>query len=390
MNKEQLVEKVVKEWSYRCEKGYPDLNNEKDLEVFKEMFGVELKEKYEFDYLDDDTKQLAQTIASKLKGLGIDLDKSNLQAHKKSRILIRAPEGVGRDEIIKAIEEFSEDLQLKFVRPIPGSSRGGYKHTETGQEIIFKDSTTQRMGLAGKQNEETFFQKINETLEEKGTVDVEIIPQDKGTVLKYKNVNEVKDVSRGSVGEKADARLISTAGKVHSISIKKDGPFRWSSIMGSHKKLLKNFLEKAKKGEIADLELIDDTVNPYVLNMVNPNNRKNYGKVFIKNMPGISIEDMAFGTDNVDIVQRTFNERDFKLTGNTLQVKVSRTYKTVEDFEPEDNPVVVLERNASKALKAKGVLSRGITIRTVPVSAMSTTERANILIVDYNEIFNSR
>ena len=27
----ELIDKILLEWSYRCEKGYPDLNNKEDL-----------------------------------------------------------------------------------------------------------------------------------------------------------------------------------------------------------------------------------------------------------------------------------------------------------------------------------------------------------------------
>jgi len=39
-----LIEKVILEWSYRCEKGYPDLSNEKDMELFESLFGFRLNE----------------------------------------------------------------------------------------------------------------------------------------------------------------------------------------------------------------------------------------------------------------------------------------------------------------------------------------------------------
>jgi len=35
-----LLDKIILEWGYRCEKGYPDLNNEKDLAVFESLFGI--------------------------------------------------------------------------------------------------------------------------------------------------------------------------------------------------------------------------------------------------------------------------------------------------------------------------------------------------------------
>ena len=39
-----LVEKTILEWSYRCEKGYPDLSNEKDMDLFESLFGFRLDE----------------------------------------------------------------------------------------------------------------------------------------------------------------------------------------------------------------------------------------------------------------------------------------------------------------------------------------------------------
>jgi len=39
-----LLDKIILEWGYRCDKGYPDLNNEKDLRVFESLFGFDLKE----------------------------------------------------------------------------------------------------------------------------------------------------------------------------------------------------------------------------------------------------------------------------------------------------------------------------------------------------------
>ena len=40
----EILDKILLEWSYRCEKGYPDLNNETDLAIFKQLFEVDLKE----------------------------------------------------------------------------------------------------------------------------------------------------------------------------------------------------------------------------------------------------------------------------------------------------------------------------------------------------------
>ena len=39
-----LVEKAILEWSYRCEKGYPDLSNDNDMNIFESLFGFRLDE----------------------------------------------------------------------------------------------------------------------------------------------------------------------------------------------------------------------------------------------------------------------------------------------------------------------------------------------------------
>lgn len=39
-----LVEKAILEWSFRCEKGYPDMSNEKDMDLFESLFGFRLDE----------------------------------------------------------------------------------------------------------------------------------------------------------------------------------------------------------------------------------------------------------------------------------------------------------------------------------------------------------
>jgi len=40
---DNIIDKVLLEWSWRCEKGYPNLNNEKDLHILENIFQVNLK-----------------------------------------------------------------------------------------------------------------------------------------------------------------------------------------------------------------------------------------------------------------------------------------------------------------------------------------------------------
>lgn len=40
----QIIDKIILEWSYKTKKGYPDINNQEDLRLFEEIFGVNLME----------------------------------------------------------------------------------------------------------------------------------------------------------------------------------------------------------------------------------------------------------------------------------------------------------------------------------------------------------
>ena len=39
-----VIERAILEWSYKTKKGYPDLNNEEDLKIFKSLFGFSINE----------------------------------------------------------------------------------------------------------------------------------------------------------------------------------------------------------------------------------------------------------------------------------------------------------------------------------------------------------
>lgn len=86
-----LIDKVILEWSYRTEKGYPDLTNDRDLRIFESMFGfnptvTELK-KLDYDVLTPE----AQTIAQELISI-LGIEQSQIIPQSKTGIVIYSPE----------------------------------------------------------------------------------------------------------------------------------------------------------------------------------------------------------------------------------------------------------------------------------------------------------
>ena len=367
-----LIDKVILEWSYRTKKGYPDLNNEEDLRVFESMFGFDpLKEaKKDFSHLSSQAQEVAKDLMQKL-----NLSQDEIKAHSRNRIIVFVDRP--RQEVFKSLE----DLGLERVPTLTGSSAGGFK-TPEGIEIIHKAQTS--VGNAGLDNEDIVVDSINNAVKEEGEITVVFNSDNKKLV--YKGVKGASGVGRDTGDNKKADILVNDSKGEQPISIKKDGLFRWSSAMKTHGFIFEKIMNAAAEGKMKNLKLVADENNPRLLLMMNPENNKAYGRVFVINTPGMDLQTLAFGSDNAAIVQRTFSESDFQLNGDTLTIAASKILTDIKDFTEGDTPVLQFERNASKATKFEGIYGRGITIRTIPMSTKNKeTDRANNLTLDWND-----
>lgn len=374
------VDKVVQEWSWRCKKGYPDLDSKEDLTILKEVFNVDLFEaKKPFEHL----SQQAQSVANQLIK-DLQITKDEIKAHTRNRIIILTDRS--RPDIFSKLE----GLGFERIATMSGSSAGGYR-TNDGVEIIHKPLSLTLKGGAGIENEVIFTDLINQALEQETPLTVKITPSE-GKPLTYSNVTEVAHIGKEGErkGWKGDVALKTEKGQEH-ISIKKDGSYRWESVMTRYPEIYKTFMEKAVNGQIPNLELVQDQENPRLLKMTDPVTGKPYGRVFITDHPDISsketVESMAFGNDNADVVQRTFIEDDFKLEKNTLYIKSTRNITSYEELGEEDLPILEFERNASKATKTEGIYGRGIVMRTSPKRRLTkASSRANNLVLSIEDL----
>lgn len=126
MNKEELVDKIVREWSCRCEKGYPDLNNEQDLKLFEGVFGFSLKDviedsKREFDYrILEDEEQKSDSRVDSI----IDMVKANKDNEK---VLTR---------VYRTLQASSDIPELKKKLSDAGLSKDLFDNRDLFAEII--------------------------------------------------------------------------------------------------------------------------------------------------------------------------------------------------------------------------------------------------------------
>jgi len=381
-----IFEQFLNKISHKFSKGYPDMNNEQDISLLEslvsEVLGEDIKldeAKKPYENLSNTAKETAEEIMKAL-----NLTKDNIKSSSKDRIIILSD--ISRPDVFKALEKLGYKKDIN----ISGSSAGGYV-APNGTQIITKSESLTKVGGAGIENENIFVDNINNYINSSDFDKIKVIITDGSKELTFNNVINAKNIGKEgeSKGWKGDALLYTTSG-TKSISIKKDGPFRWESAMSRYKDLYDTFMEKAYNKKIPNLELIPDPENPKVLQMINPKTKTPYGRIFITDVPGLNdqLEDLVFGKDKAMVIQKTFTDNDFAFDSDkdVLTINVSKIITSVDDLKKGDLPIIEFERNASKATQTSGYKGRGIILRISPQERMtSASSRANNLILTYNQ-----
>ncbi len=380
-----IFEQFLNSISYKFPKGYPDMNNEQDVflleSLVSEVLGEDIKldeAKKPYENLSNTAKETAEEIMKLL-----NLTKDNIKSSSKDRIIVLSD--ISRSDVFKALEKLGYKKDIN----IPGSSAGGYV-APNGTQIITKSESLTKVGGAGIENENIFVDNINRCIDISDNDEITVIITGGSKTLTYKRVTKAKNIGKEgeSKGWKGDALLTTTSG-TKSISIKKDGPFRWESAMGRYRDLYDTFMEKAYNKKIPNLELTPDPENPKVLQMMNSKTKTPYGRIYITEVPGLNdqLEDLVFGKDKAIVIQKTFTDNDFIFDRDkdVLTINVTKIITSVDEIEEEDKPVIEFERNASKATQTSGYRGRGIILRISPQGRMKSGGRANNLTLTYSQ-----
>jgi hypothetical protein len=336
--------------------------------------------KHPFTYLNDEAQQVAQSIATEL-----NIPIEDFIAGTKRTIIILSDD---RSAVFSGLEKMGFEKNAVMT----GSSAGGFVSPE-GINVINKPKTLSLLGGSGIDNEQIFYKAVKQALDTRPDLTINFVADNK--TVSIENVSDVTHIGKEGErkGWKGDVNIISSGDVNNHISIKKDGGFRWESVMTRYRDVFIAFMTKAKAGEIENLHLTPDDGNPRLLRMLDDNG-KPYSRVIINNHPGLDpsnpdndIYDMAFGKDDALIVQRSFTESDFELNGEVLTIKASKIQQSLDDFEPSDFPMIEFERNASKATKTDGIYGRGIIPRTTPLKQRGG-KRSNILDLEYDDLMS--
>jgi len=372
-----IIEKFIRRVSWKFPKGYPDMSNPEDKELLLKLLEeiqIPISEVAKDDYnlLFPDARKEAEYLANEF-----ELPTASLfKAGNRNRIGVITD--IPRQEFFNRLEDLGYERDLG----IPGSGSGGMKKGNI--EVIHKPASAQVGGGHGKENEEIFRGILNELIKQAGgTADIKIHAGD--TTIEAKDITSVVDNSKTKTGEyyKPDADLMSGENTTLGVSIKKESGGRWESSQIRLKTIYDNFIQKASKGEIPNMKLVQRPDAKEGKYFMQTQDGRNYGKVVIDEFPDTFDNEFIFGKPEqfpVVVVERSFSPNDFKLDNKTITVQVSKIYKTLNDvIEAGKIPVVVFSHHINKP--------SGIEIRVFPASSLPKEDgRAVTMKIHYDEL----
>jgi len=382
-----VITRFLEHYSYLFPKGYPDLT---DFEDKKLMYTIlrEIVEEQEINEAMLSLKSI-QKRPDQFVNKFYDNKSFRIGSNGEDEFVIdyvvignetfKSENKEEKSNLIGAFRDASSARDIKLVGKLNG------QETTLSISFIYKSSDLggQEGGSRGVSNENELVNKINNSIElSGGPLTVKFIASE-GPEITIPNVNRAEGIGYSGKKEKmkGDVMLYSTSGD-QSISIKKDGPYWWSSERKQFEDLLTKFVEAGKNRNIPNLELNQNPIQSYVLDMIDPRDGKRYGIVLIKNYPPLNdenvINNIAFGSEKAKIVQRSFSDSDFNLENDVLTIKSTRNINDINDLKDDDKPIIWLARHENQKY--------GIDFRTIPYKqAKFDPKRGKTLVIDYNE-----
>lgn len=373
-----------KKFSYKFEKGYPDMNNEQDVLLLESMLNSIIDEEISLTEEVDNKAQTIKAVKKIIDTVGKKYDLFQGKSKPNRMGLVGKKETSFFEDIFK--EVFGKETEVEILaprqRPNPSNSFNMYSFDteEFGKVNIIVSS--QPPGGAGKKNEAIFIDTLNDLIAQ-ADGKAKIILTSPENNFSYGDITKVEDSSKAGagVGDKSDAQFYSDGDLKANISLKQDGGFRWASVMTAYKDFIQTLIDKALKGELKTLTLKPNPDAPKKYLMFDPSTGERITKVIIPDFPTDDVENWVFGPEKPKtiIVSKTWNAEDFSLEGDTITAKASHIYKDLGELEKDQmDPVFYIAQHIGT--------STGLDFRIVP-SKMGNIS-ANAREMSYNEIMS--
>lgn len=235
-------------------------------------------------------------------------------------------------------------------------------HIEIAPNFIISVKPKSRQGgmSAGLENEAKLVNRINEYIQEAGTM-IDVIFKDGSKKFICREVASAEEVGRKTLKtEKADVLLVGQ--KDYRVSVKKDNAINWESAdkywKDNAKDLLKEIKDKVEIKKNGDIY----SITPNVAKKATTGEAKK----------------VIFGTDikrgSGCIVTRTFKDSDFKFNEqkNELEIDCSDIIETLADVEEDKYPYFFIRNDSTRrtegfypGLRILAVYKKRIKVKSV-------------------------
>jgi hypothetical protein len=372
-----VIEQFLHSISYKFPKGYPDMSNPGDVLILEgelSKMGIDLDEaKGPFEKLSPKAQEVALSISQQL-----NIPKENILSDSSNRIIILTSES--RPSITRKLV----DMGFEIDPNIKGSSQGGVRSPE-GVEVILKPLAGQGAQSAGKVNESSFNDLINNSVSENGGP-ITVILKSSSKNIKISNVSKAEDASAVGATEfaKADTQFIDPSGRVvANISLKKRNAIRWESSKSrpvGGVDIFKSFINNVGILDSDDEVGKFENVVLYPLErkgkykLYNPTTNQVLSKVIITNTPEDVLGQVIFGKDEPKtiVVKETFENgySDYTFKNGVLTLNCYLIYTDVDDVKGTfDEPVFAFSNHIGQAYGiefrsfSKGLLYDGDSLK---------------------------
>jgi len=386
-----VIDKILKEWAYRCSDGIVDINDPTKLSILEEIYTEVGLLEINVDDLERISQEEDKDIPPRFEILYelVTLLKSQyklsnnnfkIQSANELRVLLPKDFPQNRREFMSDVLQNIPDTKFEEGSIGARSSLGNLKYKDKVR-LVVKSLDTQGEKSAGKPNEAFIISDLNRLIDNQPT-DIEVVAENK--TLTFPNIIEVKDVSQSDTTKyaKADLQFISEDGKAYNISLKQDDAIRWESSIIRYRNWFERFIQKAKNGELGVIGLKEvPGTNGKKFKLWNTKEDKVIGRVIVKGLPEEDINEIIFGSDNSIVIVRTFVPSDIKKEGNKITIRASKIYENPEQIRgTSDEPILALGNHIRKPL--------GIELRVFTKWSLYRDEKpiGSNVEIDFNDV----
>ena len=249
-----------------------------------------------------------------------------------------------------------------YCQDAPGSSIGALKIGKF--RIQVKPINMQGRKSSGVSNEHLLCDEIQKYLNLYSKINIQFVSDKK--ILYYENINNIMHVGKSSLKDyKADVLLIDSD-KAYPISLKKDNSVFWAKAENHYGQKAILILSEAIKKNLLKLE---------------------YKGFYYRLSSELGFEPsgddkqiLVFGKDNVKIIKKTFNVKDFSFdkSNNLLTVNANTIFEDLQDIDEYHDVFYILRNDKSRNSKKLGI--RGITLECVMKTRILGNK--NLVVVD--------